>query len=151
MKIINAMFATFLVTMAVHSAAPQTPASNSWSAATYHGLVMGKSTREDVFKVLGKPKWAGSEPDTGVPIMSYDVADPLPGELEVYTTKGILESMTLNLKEKVSQEGSVLFARCRPFTLELAQSLPGLRPARARPELLRGGSGREVAMGRGSC
>jgi hypothetical protein len=65
---------------------------------------MGKSTRADVFKVLGKPRWAGNEPDTGVPIMSYDVADPLPGELEVYISKGILDGMTLNLKEKVSQK-----------------------------------------------
>jgi hypothetical protein len=104
MKILNAIFATLLVTMAVHSAIPQTLASKSWSAATYHGLVMGKSTRADVYKVLGRPKFVGREQDTGIPIMSYDVADPLPGELEVYITKGILEGMTLNLNEKVNQK-----------------------------------------------
>jgi hypothetical protein len=40
---------------------------------------------------------------TGVPMMSYEVTDPFPGTLFVYTTKGILEEMNLSLKKKVNQ------------------------------------------------
>jgi hypothetical protein len=104
MKVLRTILMTTVVISAALNVESKAPTSMPWNPATYHGLIMGRSTRADVFKVLGKPKWAGSEPDTGVPIMSYDVADPLPGELEVYITKGILEGMTLNLKEKVSQK-----------------------------------------------
>jgi hypothetical protein len=64
---------------------------------------MGKSTRAEVIKALGKPIWNGKEEGTGVPMMSYEVNDPLPGTLFVYTTKGILEEMKLSLKKKINQ------------------------------------------------
>jgi len=104
MKILRAILLTTLVISAALYVESQTPTSKPWNPATYHGLIMGKSTRADAFKVLGKPKWAGREQDTGVPILSYDITDPLPGELEVFITKGILEGMTLNLKNNVSQK-----------------------------------------------
>lgn len=64
---------------------------------------MGKSTRAEVIKVLGKPKWDGKEEYSRIPMMSYEVDYPMPGTLYVYMTKGILESMTLSLKKKVNQ------------------------------------------------
>jgi hypothetical protein len=104
MNIPRAILLTTLVISTALYVESQVPTSKQWNPATYHGLVVGKSTRAEVFKVLGKPKWVGREQDTGVPIMSYDVTNPLTGELEVYISKGILDSMSLNLKENVSQK-----------------------------------------------
>lgn len=89
--------------MAVYSAAPQTSTSKPWNPATYHGLIMGKSTRADVYKVLGKPKFVGREQDTGIPIMTYVVVDPMPGTLVVYIKKGILDGMRLDLNKRLTK------------------------------------------------
>ncbi len=32
----------------------------NWRAATYRGLTIGKSTRADIYRILGKPKWVSS-------------------------------------------------------------------------------------------
>jgi hypothetical protein len=103
MKILNTIFVTLFVTIVVHSAIPQAPASKSWSAASYRGLVMGKSTRADVYKVLGKPKFVGREQDTGIPIMTYEVTDPMPGILVVYVEKEQLNGMTLSPKKRLTK------------------------------------------------
>ena len=66
-----------------------------WSAAKYHGLAIGRSSRADVRRQLGKPDSVGTEEDTGLPIMTYTVSDPLPGKLVVYTENGIVDGMTL--------------------------------------------------------
>jgi hypothetical protein len=101
MKTLNATLAICLVVTAADAAGPQVQARKSWAPASYHGLIMGKSTRDDVRRVLGKPKWVGKEGDTGVPIMNYDVSDPVPGTLVAHITNGILESMELDLKKSL--------------------------------------------------
>jgi len=98
MKLFKLTLATLIVFRPVHIVCPQIQSGTPWVAATYHGLVMGKSTRADVLKLLGKPKWVGREQDTGVPIISYEVADPVPGSLTVYIKNGILESLALDPK-----------------------------------------------------
>ena len=78
MNVTKVMLAAFPVFTTAHCASPQAQSTKPWAPVTYHGLVMGKSTRADVLSILGKPKWAGKEPDTGIPIMSFDVSDPVP-------------------------------------------------------------------------
>jgi hypothetical protein len=104
MKTMNTVLAIVVLVMtAAQCADPQVVVSKPWTPATYHGLVMGKSTRADVIKVLGNPKWAGREQDTGIPIMSYEVSDPVPGTLVVYVEKEILDGMTLNPKNRLTK------------------------------------------------
>lgn len=55
-----------------------------WIPATYRALTMGKSTDRDALHVLGQPLFTGREPDTGAPIMTFAVSDPLPGQLITY-------------------------------------------------------------------
>jgi hypothetical protein len=74
-----------------HKGIPRT-----WMPATYKGLVMGKSTRQEVLRVLGKPEWVGRESDTGVATMEFPVSDPVPGKLAVHFPHGeIVNDMTL--------------------------------------------------------
>jgi hypothetical protein len=106
MKLLRTLLATLLPTMAVLnvlSAAPQAPASKPWSAAKYHGLVVGTSTREDVLRLLGKPDAVGKEQDTGAPTTTYTVSDPVPGTLVIYTKKRLLEGMTLYPKASLTK------------------------------------------------
>jgi hypothetical protein len=107
MNVTKVMLAAFPVFTTAHCASPQAQSTKPWAPATYHGLVMGESTRADVLSILGNAKWAGKEPDTGIPIMSFDVSYPVPGELEVYLTNGILDSMTLNLNEKMARKNII--------------------------------------------
>lgn len=70
--------------------------SRVWKAATYKGLVVGTSSRSDVIRTLGKPRYVGYEEDTGEPVMTYEVTSPEPGDLMVYVRHGILRGLTLN-------------------------------------------------------
>jgi hypothetical protein len=109
MRILKAMLVMFLASMVLRSSAAQTPALKPWSAATYHGLTVGTSTRADVLKLLGKPNYVGREEDTGVPIMTYLVADPVPGTLVVYIKKGILDGMRLDLNKTLTKDDIIRF------------------------------------------
>ncbi len=104
MKILNVILATSLLATAPYRAGPQAPALNSWSAAKYHGLTVGTSTRVDVLRILGRPNYVGREEDTGTPIMTYVVVDPMPGTLVVYMNKGILDGMRLDLKKSLRKD-----------------------------------------------
>ena len=78
--------------------------SRTWVAASYHGLVVGKSTRSDVLRVLGKPKWVGREQDTGIPMMTYAVSDPVPGTLAAYFRGPTLDGMALYPKPSIIKQ-----------------------------------------------
>jgi hypothetical protein len=86
---------------------PQGTKSKTWIPAIYHGLTVGTSTRKDVARVLGKPKWVGKEEDTGLPISSYTVSDPVPGTLVVYTKRDLLDGMMLYPKDTLKQSDIV--------------------------------------------
>ncbi|MGD0739341.1 MAG: hypothetical protein ABR957_07065 [Terracidiphilus sp.] len=60
-----------------------------------------------MLKVLGKPNYVGKEEDTGTPIMTYSVSDPMPGTLVVYITKGILDGMRLDLNKSLRKDDIV--------------------------------------------
>ena len=70
-------------------------ASRKWKAAPYNGLIVGESSRTQVIRKLGKPKYEQKEEDTGEPTMNYSVTDPIPGDLTVYVRGGILRGLTL--------------------------------------------------------
>src|ERR1035441_320696 len=95
MKIKDATLVAVFVLMTVNDAASQATAVKQWSAATYHGLTVGTSSRADVLKLLGKPSFVGKEEDTGTPIMSYEAVDPVPGTLTVYIMSGILDGIEI--------------------------------------------------------
>jgi hypothetical protein len=64
----------------------QSVVANSWGRAVYRGIVVGKSTRDDVIRILGEPKLVGNAAESEPPIRMYafDVVDPVKGRLEVY-------------------------------------------------------------------
>ena len=41
--------------------------NQNWGQATFHGLVVGKSTSADVIREFGKPKWRGGVKELVVP------------------------------------------------------------------------------------
>ncbi len=98
------MFAILAVCMAFSAsciAQPKVPSSCSPSG--YLGLIVGKSTGNDVVKALGKPEAIAREEDSGVPYWSYTVTDPAPGWLMVFTRKGVLTGIRLILKTSLSR------------------------------------------------
>ena len=96
-----------LVLAASATCASQHALGQAWKPAIYHGLIMGKCTRDDLSRVLGTPKWKGKEQDTGIPIITYDISDPILGTLVVYETGGIVTSMTLEPRTKISKNGAI--------------------------------------------
>jgi hypothetical protein len=62
-----------------------------------------------VLKLLGKPNYIGREEDTGTPMMTYLVVDPMPGTLVVYVKKGILDGMRLDLKRALTKDDIIRF------------------------------------------
>ena len=102
MKILATVLLAGLFFQAGLRSQSQKHATKTWVPGVYHGLVMGKSTRNDVRRVLGKPEWEGNESDTGVPIISYTASDLVPGTLVVYLRRGILAGMTLYPKGTVT-------------------------------------------------
>jgi hypothetical protein len=86
------LFVALLSTPAINSQ----EVTASWQPATYHGIVVGQSSKDDVVRVLGTPKTFGHEQDTGTATLTYTVSDPVVGSLVVYLQKGIVDGMTLN-------------------------------------------------------
>jgi len=103
-------FPAFLVAAFVLAGAPtaeaQTVRSKSWVPAVYHGLVVGKSTRNNVLRILGKPKSTGRAAESDPPMLyyDYDVADPVKGRIEVYFRGAIVDSMALYPDASLTQE-----------------------------------------------
>jgi len=95
-----------LVICVVVSASGLAQSSNpaTCSPASYHGLIIGKSTWSEVLKTLGKPEAFAREEDTGSPYWSYTTSDPVPGWLMVFTSKGLLTGLRIVLKSPLSKE-----------------------------------------------
>jgi hypothetical protein len=103
MQILKTLQIIIVAIAVVQQADPQKLAERSWLPATYQGLTIGVSTKEDVLRVLGKPKSIGKEQDTGLPTMTYVVTDPVPGVLTVYVQKGILDGIGLTPKKSLTK------------------------------------------------
>jgi|SRR5579864_235118 len=94
-----AIMSTAVFALAISlTAEPQTAPSQRWIPAVYHGLTVGKSSRADVLRILGKPTSTGKGGEAGIPYVSYDVSDPIAGTLTVYIRRGIIHEMDLKPK-----------------------------------------------------
>jgi hypothetical protein len=78
-----------------------------WAPAVYHGLVVGKSTRGEVLKTLGKPTSKGIVADSNTPYIGYGVTDPVPGTLMVIISRGVLRKMYLYPKPHVTIKDAI--------------------------------------------
>jgi hypothetical protein len=85
-------------------AQPQSKPEKVWIPAVYHGITIGKSTKEDAIRALGKPRSLGKEQDTGIPILTFDVSDPVPGAIVVYLNHGIVDGVTLLPKKQLTKK-----------------------------------------------
>jgi len=79
----------------------------SWTPAVYRGLTIGGSTTADAIRVLGKPRFSGREQDTGLPIMSFVVSEPVRGDLTVYLEDGVIDGMTLTPKDLLARKEAI--------------------------------------------
>lgn len=89
-------------------------ASRVWRPATYRGLIMGKSTRVDMLRVLGKPNWTELfEEEKVKPVVwyHYEGQGELPGDLVVHVDKrsGIIHWMALYTKNLSKDEAITHF------------------------------------------
>jgi hypothetical protein len=76
----------------------------SWTPATYRGLTVGSSSKDDVLRVLGSPSTITKDSDSGEPLWNYQVSDPFPGSLEAYIKGGTtLGGFTLSLSRQVTR------------------------------------------------
>jgi hypothetical protein len=95
MKIVIAIVLAALVVQGGFATDTQAAISRKWVPAVYRGLIVGKSTRGDVLRVLGKPKYIDKEEETGIPRSNYEVSDPVSGILVVSIERGIVQGMEL--------------------------------------------------------
>jgi hypothetical protein len=99
------LIATVFAGMSLAQAKPRVEAS--WTPAVYRGLTVGVSTNADAFRVLGNPRFSGKEPDTGLPIMTYAVSEPVRGELTVYLKRDVIDGMTLIPENRLTKKEAV--------------------------------------------
>jgi hypothetical protein len=103
--------APLAVAILVIGSAPLTTAqkarSRVWTPAVYHGLVVGKSTRGQVLKVLGKPTSTGNVADTYTPYLGYEVSDPVPGTLMVVIPDRIVTEIYLYPKQRLTRQEAI--------------------------------------------
>lgn len=84
------LFLTVLVSGLVPSLHAQKKPSLVWAPATYRGLTVGSSSKEDVLRVLGVPASISKDSDSGDPLWNYQVSNPFPGSLEAYIKGGTM-------------------------------------------------------------
>lgn len=100
--------AILLLAALLFGQAPSLHAQNkpapAWTPATYRGLTVGSSSKDDVFRVLGRPSSISKDSDSGEPLWNYQVSDPFPGSLEAYIKGGTtLGGFTLSLSRLVTR------------------------------------------------
>jgi hypothetical protein len=75
-----------------------------WKPASYRGVVVSQSSEKQLISILGKPNWIGKEQDTGLPILTFSVTEPVPGKLTVYITHGLVTGMILSPTSTLSRQ-----------------------------------------------
>ncbi len=118
MKIVNAIVLVVMICamQAGLDAGAQAPpskkasrqsAKRKWGTAVYRGLVVGKSSKADALKVLGKPEWTGEESETLTPMMGFTVSEPVAGRLSVLLDHDIIIEIRLSPKETYTKSSIV--------------------------------------------
>jgi hypothetical protein len=98
------LFLAALLSAQVPSLHAQKKPAPVWTPATYRGLTVGSSSKEDVLRVLGGPSTISKDSDSGEPLWNYQVSDPFPGSLEAYIKGGtILGGFTLRTSPQVTR------------------------------------------------
>jgi len=99
------LLAALLSVPSLHAQKKPAPA---WTPATYRGLTVGSSSKEDVLRVLGRPSSISKDSDSGEPLWYYQVSDPFPGSLEAYIKGGTtLGGFTLTPSRQVTRAETV--------------------------------------------
>jgi hypothetical protein len=90
-KIRRVSIATILflgVLLSTQTLSLQAQKKTTWTPATYRGLTVGLSSKEDVLRVLGTPSSISKDSDSSDPLWHYQVSDPFPGSLEAWIKDG---------------------------------------------------------------
>jgi hypothetical protein len=108
------LLALAVVAFAAAANAQQPPVGN-WQPGKYRGLVTGKSTTNDVIRVLGLASWQGKPqevPDVpGEEEWSYTIATPQGECCDLFFKNTLLESITLRLNSMMAGEAQQFFGR----------------------------------------
>ncbi len=107
LKISQIATVLILISTCLLDSRAQSERSLVWRPAVYRGLVVGKSSAEEVRKTLGRPEKAVPGAGSRPPLKYYTVKEPLPGSLAVLITAGRLKLLMLNLKEPISQKEAI--------------------------------------------
>lgn len=107
MGIAALLLAALLFGLSASLQAQKRPAPR-WKPATYRGLTVGLSSKEDVLRVLGKPASVSRDSESGEPLWDYRVTAPFPGTLEAYIKHGTtLGGFTLTPSSLVTRAEAV--------------------------------------------
>jgi hypothetical protein len=91
----------------------QQTAAEKWQPGQYRGLITGKSTMEDVVRVLGNPSWRGKPievPDeTDAAEWNYNIDTPQGKCCDLYFRSGVLQSIDLKLRGLLLNEAEKQF------------------------------------------
>jgi hypothetical protein len=90
-----------LLIVGFRPAVTQQKMDSVWKPAHFRNLIVGQSTTKEVIAELGNPTYIGKEEDTGVPMWTYKVQEPLPGFLYVYIRHGRLSGIGLGLASSI--------------------------------------------------
>ena len=103
-----------------HRQQGHTGVNQNWGQATFHGLVVGKSTSADVIREFGKPKWRGGVQELVVPSdrdgelqYQYSAPSDIKGDVYVYFRRrtGVLSAIlfypkSMTRADAIAQFGS---------------------------------------------
>jgi hypothetical protein len=73
----------------------QSKPAPGWSEPKYFGIVLGKSTKAETIRRLGKPDYDGPEIESNAPIIEFHVDKPVIGKLYIYLKRSTVVGMYL--------------------------------------------------------
>lgn len=103
-----------LFSLVFGQAAPARRTVSRWRPATFRGLIVGKSSRADMLRVLGQPKWSRAHEDEGDPDAprevwnNYERGGEFPGTMSVVLDgrRGVITRIEF-YPEKLTREQAV--------------------------------------------
>lgn len=107
-----------------------TDAKPKWKAGEYKGLKIGKSTVDDMNRLLGKPTDPAGSPviiDESEIKFVYEIYEPKVGKIIIYSDKktGVILSIEMNFEEMTREEVERTYGKGFTITNYSMQSCPG--------------------------